>query len=79
MDAACVAIASLLPSCRDNSWEEKDEFISALDKITGVVAIDLDEMMKSVDESFAEFAPIMKLSVPERSLTDWINLEEVPA
>jgi HD-like signal output (HDOD) protein len=78
MDAACVAIASLLPSCRDNSWEEKDDFIAALDKITGVVSIDLDEMMKAVDESFAEFAPIMKLSVPDRSLTDWINLEEVP-
>ena len=79
VDAACVAIASLLPSCRDESWEEQDGFMDALDKITGTISIDLDDMMKAVDDSFAEFAPIMKLSVPERSLTDWINLEEVPA
>jgi len=79
IDAACVAIASLLPSCRDESWEEQDGFMDALDKITGTISIDLDDMMKAVDDSFAEFSPIMKLSVPERSLTDWINLEEVPA
>jgi HD-like signal output (HDOD) protein len=78
-DAACVAIASLLPSCRDDCWEERDQFIDALDKITGEILVDLDEMMKSVDESFAEFAPLMKLAVPERTLTDWINLEELPA
>ena len=78
-DAACVAIASLLPSCRDDSWEERDQFIDALDKITGEILVDLDEMMKFVDESFAEFAPLMKLAVPERTLTDWINLEELPA
>lgn len=72
-DAACVAIASLLPSCKDQSWEEIDTFMDALERITGDYELDLDEMMKEVDDSFAEFAPLMKLAVPEKTLTIWIN------
>lgn len=72
-DAACVAIASLLPSCKDQTWEEIDTFMDALEHITGDYELDLDEMMKEVDHSFAEFAPIMKLAIPEKTLTIWIN------
>lgn len=72
-DAACVAVASLLPSCKDQNWLEQESFLEKLDQITGEIEVDLDELIESVDSSFAEFAPILKLSVPERTLADWLR------
>jgi HD-like signal output (HDOD) protein len=70
-DAACVALASLLPACRDTEWNEQDEFNQALKRLAGDHSVDMDELIEAVDRSFAEFAPMMNLPVPDRSLADW--------
>jgi HD-like signal output (HDOD) protein len=77
LDAACVAVASLLPSCRDQNWEEQAEFMDAFERVTETRTVDLDELVAQVDTSFEEFAPILKLPVPEQSLSDWLE-QEVP-
>jgi HD-like signal output (HDOD) protein len=71
--AACVALASLLPSCSDASWGERDEFIAAFTKITGQSEAELVELFTKVDESTAEFAPLLKLPAPSTSLVDTLQ------
>ena len=74
-DAACVAIASLLPACKDSHWGEQEEFEDAFNRILGDRPVDLDELITKVDVSFSEFAPILQLPIPERSLADWLSAE----
>jgi HD-like signal output (HDOD) protein len=72
-DAACVAIASLLPACKDSAWDEQEEFEHAFDRIVGDRPVELKDMITKVDSSFAEFAPILKLAVPNQTLQGWLN------
>jgi len=66
--AACVALASLLPSCQDESWLEKDEFLAAFTRLIGGTDETRQAILIEVDEQTAEFAPLLKLPVPERTL-----------
>ncbi len=77
IDAACVALASLLPSCRDEQWDDADEFLSGIERITQSRVVDLTNLITEVDISFAEFAPVLKIQVPDKSLSDWLS--ESPA
>lgn len=71
--AACVALASLLPSCSDNHWNEQNEFVDGYSKLTGKNETELAEIFKDVDEATNEFAPLLKLPVPEKSLIENLN------
>lgn len=72
-DAACVALAALLPACKDNEWAEESEFFTGLERVCQNRTIDLVQIMQKVDESFEEFAPILKVNVPEKTLSAWIG------
>lgn len=72
IDAACVALASLLPSCRDESWLEEEEFSTGLDRVTASRTLDLPRLLLEVDKSFEEFAPVLKVQIPDKSLSDWL-------
>jgi len=71
-DAACVALASLLPSCKDTDWDEEGEFLAGLEKVSQGRSIDLHLLMSAVDTSFAEFAPLLQVQVPEKTLSVWL-------
>lgn len=71
--AACVAIASLLPSCKDEKWEEREIFLAGMEKLLPGKA-PYAELIKEADTGFDEFAPIMKLPIPARSLAQWISM-----
>ena len=71
-DAACVALASLLPSCKDADWDEESEFLAGLEKVSQGQSIDLHLLMSAVDTSFAEFAPLLQVQVPEKTLSVWL-------
>ena len=73
IDAACVALASLLPSCRDEQWDDESEFINGVDRVTQSRTVDLALLMSNVDKSFEEFAPVLKVQVPSKSLADWFT------
>lgn len=77
-DAAAVALASLLPSCRDQQWEDRDEFLDGCGRLMPVTPEALTSLLNAVDTDFAEFAPLLKLPVPERSLSQWLT-DPVPA
>ncbi|MFK8114109.1 MAG: HDOD domain-containing protein [Rubripirellula sp.] len=67
---ACVALASLLPSCSDDGWSEKQEFVDGYMALTEQSKAQLLELFSEVDEATAEFAPMLKLPVPKVTLTD---------
>ncbi len=68
--AICVALASLLPSCVDREWSEREEFIHGFSALTGGTVDDLDEIFVEVDEGTNEFAPLLKLPAPKVALVD---------
>lgn len=74
-DAACVALASLLPTCRDDEWTERPAFQEGLDRLAAGTEISLEELASTVDACFEEFSPILKLSVPEKNLSHWFKPE----
>ena len=69
--AACVAVAALLPSCRDDAWEEQSEFNSGYDRLTGHPPEQRSALLVAVDESTAEFAPLLKLPSPKKTLSQY--------
>lgn len=73
LDAACVALASLLPACRDSDWDERSEFEAGWLKLVNKSTVSAEKIIAEADATFAEFAPIMKLPIPERSLTQWFE------
>ena len=70
---ACVALASLLPSCSDEEWGEQDQFLADFVKLSQFNDSELKELFAAVDESTSEFAPLLKLPVPAQSLIDYLN------
>lgn len=70
-DACCVALASFLPSCCDSEWSEKEEFVGGLNRISAIDHDSLKKIIAESDETFSEFAPLMQLPVPSKSLMDW--------
>lgn len=77
--AACVALASLLPSCSDSQWRERDEFLNAFGKLVGTGPEVLNTILADADEQTSEFAPLMKLPVPAKTLVDFVNESEADA
>ncbi len=70
-DSACVAVASMLPACCDTEWHEQHDFFNALEILMKDVKISYVDVFRRVDELCAEFAPLLKLSPPERTLSHW--------
>lgn len=72
-DAGSVAIASLLPSCRDTSWTERESFLAGVERLSPDAHQKIADLLTEADETFEDFAPVMKLGIPEVSLVDWLN------
>jgi len=72
-DAACVAIAALLPACQDSSWDERCEFEAGWKQLVPGGSDSIEKVIAEADATFAEFAPIMKLPIPDRSLVQWFH------
>lgn len=70
--AACVAIAALLPACKDKEWAEEVDFIKGFARIDTKQQINLIELLGRVDESMEDFAPIMNLPIPEKPLLAYL-------
>ncbi len=72
-DEACVALASLMPSCSDELWKERSEFIDGYVKLTGLGDAELLELCASVDETTATFAPLLKLPAPKMGVVELLQ------
>ncbi len=71
LDAACVALAALLPSCQDAEWDERQDFERGFESLVSNHAVALNAILTESDATFADFAPVMKLPIPDRSLIQW--------
>jgi HD-like signal output (HDOD) protein len=69
--AACVALASLLPSCSDEQWSEQSVFNESYLKLTQGSPEALAALFAEVDELTAEFAPLLKLPSPKKTLVEY--------
>jgi HD-like signal output (HDOD) protein len=68
-----VALSAILPSSADEEWAAATRFETLYRQATGEAAMPLGELLAKIDAEFAEFAPVMKLSAPARSLVDYYN------
>jgi len=71
-----VGISALLPCTNDNKWHERDQFISALNQLD--LAVEPVELLERIDGDYTDFAPMLKLTVPKKSLVDCFQ-EGAPA
>lgn len=67
---ACVALASLLPSAVDDGWPERSVLIDGYQRLTGEPESTILELLEETDVAAADFAPLLKLPTPKRSLVD---------
>lgn len=67
---ACVALASLLPSTVDDSWPERAMLLDGFRRLTEESEATLLVLLEETDASTADFAPLLKLPTPKRSLAD---------
>lgn len=70
---ACVALASLLPSCSEDGWDEYDMFMKGYSQLTEQSADVLRETFEKVDSDTTEFAPILRLPLPKLALVDYLQ------
>lgn len=65
-----VALSSMLPAGADASWYECAEFDEFYRDLAGPSAPSTVEMLAQVDADFSEFAPVLKLAKPAKSLVE---------
>lgn len=71
-----IALSALMPSAQDATWYEREQFIESFSDLTRGTAGDLVSLFGEVDQSFGEFAPVLKLGLPDRSLVECLQDEE---
>ena len=70
---ATMALSSMLPPTIDDEWFEREAFLEAYMQISPTGAPPATEFFKAVDQEFEEFAPVLKLSVPAKPLSEWLQ------
>ena len=75
---ASVCLSALLPSTCDQQWPEREKFKKGYQEMLGAGAVPIDNVFRTVDREFEEFAPVLKLAVPALPLVDRLDEETVP-
>ncbi len=65
-----VGLSSLLPAAHHPAWPDREAFESAYRRILASRETPLGGMLERIDREFTEFAPVLKISTPVRSLVD---------
>lgn len=68
-----VALSSLLPSVCDSVWHDGPAFETAYGQVVAPGSPPVAETFAQIDAQFKEFAPMMKLALPNKSLVDQHN------
>jgi hypothetical protein len=75
--SAAVSLSALLPAVSDPMWYECGQFETYYEQIRSPDSPGLAEMLGRIDAEFADFAPLLKLAKPSKSLVQ--TLEEATA
>jgi HD-like signal output (HDOD) protein len=62
-----VALSALLPAAQDDQWYERSKFLSAYERLSAGKK-PVEELFAQIDREFSEFAPVLKLAAPAKSL-----------
>jgi HD-like signal output (HDOD) protein len=68
-----VALSALLPTNHDSRWHDRERFGSAFQKLAAGKGQSAEALFAQVDQEFAEFAPVLKLPAPAKSLVQHWN------
>lgn len=73
-----VALSALLPTAGDPTWTECELFEGHYRNVAPPGSPTIAELLEQIDREFSEFAPVLKLSAPRKSLVASFN-EVVPS
>jgi HD-like signal output (HDOD) protein len=73
-----VALSSLLPAVSDNCWHDCGKFEQTFEALRPIGNPGIAQVLDQIDREFNEFAPVLKLPSPARSLTDWYQEVAAP-
>ena len=65
-----VALSALLPATSDENWDDCQAFETAYEKIRGSQAPIIADVLAQVDEQFTEFAPLLHIASPSKTLAE---------
>lgn len=73
-----VALSALLPAANDTHWFEREKFLTAFGTASKDSGKTAAEVFSLVDQGYTEFAPVLKLAAPPKTLTQLLS-ETSPA
>jgi HD-like signal output (HDOD) protein len=73
-----VALSALLPAASDDAWSERAPFEAAFEQFAKKTGVTPQQIFAQLDKEFADFAPILKLATPAKSLVDHLS-DALPA
>ena len=72
LGATAVMLSALLPSVSDSAWYEQNSFQSLYFDLMGRNVPALEDVFARVDAEFTEFAPLLKIASPSRTLAEML-------
>ncbi len=78
-EVVAVAMSALLPAASDETWVECPQFEQTYQHFRRPDSPSIPEFLARTDQEFVEFAPVLKLSAPAKSLVESYNEVAVPA
>lgn len=73
LGAKIVAVSALLPAQTDTDWSERDEFLTAYQKLGGPAAPALPTLFAEIDTGYEEFGAMLKLAKPATPLASFVK------
>jgi HD-like signal output (HDOD) protein len=70
---AAVALSSMLPTAGDQHWPECGVFQKHYDHLSPKDSQSAAELLAQVDKEFSDFAPVLKIASPARTLLECFN------
>ena len=77
--AIAVGLSALLPATSDSQWSDSTRFIESFELAVGPGGPSPNEILAQVDDEFTEFAPVLKLSSPGKSLVEILEEATAPS
>ena len=72
-----VALSALLPAASDKEWKDRQRFVATFNQLAIGKGTTAPRFLADVDKAFIEFAPVLRLATPAKTLAQY--LEEAPA
>ncbi len=68
-----VALSALLPAASDKDWKDRERFLVTFNKLAAGKKSTAPRFLAEVDKDFGEFAPVLRLSAPTKTLVQFLE------